>query len=95
MGIESFMRNLNPENNSFVRAVLYVVGIGGFMHLTVLLIFAITKQQNGFFNPLFAIDFDRVFPTLINNPFTFFGGWVVFGLAIFVVYTLLSKDNKN
>jgi hypothetical protein len=89
-----FFLKFNPEKNKAVRATLYVIGIGGALHFATLFIIA-TKENNWvWFNPLFAIDVDRVFPSLKNNPLTFFGGWFLLVLGAYVMYKILQRPNK-
>jgi hypothetical protein len=89
-----FLKKLNPEKNLLVRAVLYLVGIGGALHFTTLFIIAIKEHNWVWFNPLFAVDVDRVFPSLKNTYLTFFGGWLAMALGVWVIYKILQKS-KN
>jgi|GEM_PF-3241400 len=88
------LHKLDPENNQGIRATLYVIGIGGALHFATLFIIAIKENNWVWFNPLFAIDVDRVFPGLKNNPLTFFGGWLLLALGSFTMYKLLQRTKK-
>lgn len=85
------LKKLGPENNLAVRATLYLIGIGGLVHFTTLFIVAIKEHNWVWFNPLFAVDIDRVFPGLKNNFLTFFGGWIAMAVGVWMVYKILKR----
>lgn len=89
------LKRLNPETNLVTRSLLYVIGIGGLLHFASLLIIAIKSDNSAYFNPLLAVDFDRVFPSLRDNPLTFFGGWLLLGILVYLMYRVLRRYNKK
>jgi hypothetical protein len=88
------LSRFNPEKNIYVRSLLYAVGVGGALHLLTLLAIAIKEGDLIWFNPLFAVDVDKVFPSLKNNPLSFVGGWLLL-LASMLVIKKLLQENKN
>jgi hypothetical protein len=86
-----FFLKFNPENNKAVRATLYVIGCGGALHFASLFIIALKEHNWVWFNPLFAIDMDRVFPGLKNNYLTFFGGWLLLAIGAYVIFKILER----
>lgn len=84
---------LNPETNLKVRALLYVIGCGGLIHLTTLLVIAITKGQASYFNPLNAVDIDQLWEGSRHSVIAFVGGWIIFGLMVHIVYRVLKNRN--
>jgi hypothetical protein len=88
---DRFLKKINPEHNPVTRAMLYVIGCGGLVHLITLLTLAIIKKNAVFFNPLYTIDVDQIWPAARHNPFVYTLGWVGFFLTIYVVYRTLRK----
>lgn len=86
--------SINPEKNLKVRAVLYVVGTGGIIHLLTLFILAITKDDPHYFNPLYTVDIDQLWSGAKENYFVYFMGWAVFVAGIYCVYRLLESQEK-
>lgn len=85
----------NPEKNLKIRAVLYVIGVGGLIHLSTLLILAISKQDLDYFSPLYTVDIDQLWSGVNNNYFIYISGWLIFFSAITIVYKLLVKAHKK
>lgn len=85
------MINLNPEKNKKVRAVLYVIGIGGLLHLATLLTLAIVRRDAAYFHPLYTIDADQLWPSSHGNWLVYVTGWLVFGLLIWAAYRLIQR----
>lgn len=85
------MYEINPEKNHVFRAFIYLIGFGGILHLATLLIVALEKHNFIWFNPLFAVDLEKIFPGTINNPLTFFGGWALFASGGFVIYKVIRR----
>jgi len=83
---------MNPEKNTIVRATLYAIAGGGALHFVALLLTAVKTGNAVWFNPLFAIDFDRIFPGLKNNFLTFIGGWLLLALSTWTISTWLRKQ---
>ena len=89
------LKKINPENNLKTRALLYGVGIGGILHLLSLLVVAIIKHNSSWFNPLFTIDAEKVFPNLQNNFVTFWAGWALFVTFLYLIFLVLLKSKKH
>lgn len=89
------LKRLNPERNLKIRAMLYVIGIGGFSHLSILLILSITKGKSELFNPANTIDLEKIFPRIVSNPFTYALGWLIFFGLIFLVYRILVRNQEK
>jgi hypothetical protein len=70
------------------------VGSGGALHFATLFILAIKNHNFVWFNPLFAIDLDRVFPGLKNSYLTFLGGWLAMALGVWVTYKILQRSRE-
>lgn len=88
--------SINPEKNLKIRAALYVIGVGGLIHLSSLLILAISKQDLNYFNPLYTVDIDQLWKGINDNYLIYACGWIVFALAIIFVYRILdSTHNKD
>lgn len=88
--------SINPEKNLKIRAALYVIGVGGLIHLTSLLILTISKQDLNYFNPLYTVDIDQLWKGVNDNYLIYTSGWIVFTLAIIFVYRILdSTHNKD
>jgi hypothetical protein len=85
---------LNPEKNIYMRSLLYAIGIGGLLHLLTLMVLAIKEGNLIWFNPLFAVDVDKVFPGLKSNPLSFIGGWLILIVIVFGVKRFLIKDKS-
>ena len=86
---------LNPEHNVRLRALLYVIGCGGLVHLTTLLILAITKHDAAYFHPLYTIDVDQLWPGSRHNRFIYVSGWLLFAATIYGVYRWLSRRQNR
>lgn len=89
--MKNFIKNINPENNAKIRATLYIIGTGGAIHLMVLLVVAVINRKAAYFNPLYAIDVDHLWPTLLNGMLIYILGWAVFAGFIYLVYRLINK----
>jgi hypothetical protein len=89
-----FLSHLSPETNVATRSLFYAVGIGGLIHFLALFVTALKEHNFVWFNPLFAVDFDRVFPGLKNNPLTFFGGWLSLALGAWAISKVI-KGRKS
>jgi hypothetical protein len=85
---------LNPEKNIYMRSLLYAIGIGGLLHLLTLMVLTIKEGNLIWFNPLFAVDVDKVFPGLKNNPLTFIGGWLILIVIVLGVKKFLVKNKS-
>lgn len=93
--IYNVIMSINPEKNLKVRAILYVIGVGGLIHLTSLLILAISKQDLNYFNPLYTVDIDQLWKGINDNYLIYAGGWIAFALAIFFVYKILDNAHNK
>jgi hypothetical protein len=90
------MIQLNPEENPRLRAMLYVIGCGGLVHLSTLLILAVVKRDAAYFHPLYTIDVDQLWPASRNSWLVYITGWLVFfGLIYFVTYLLRRTGGKD
>lgn len=85
---------MNPETNPKLRALLYTISISGSIHLIVLFLTGIKNQDISYFNPMFAIDFDELYPEAATSTLFFILGWVIFALWVFLIYKYVtSKSN--
>lgn len=73
----SLWNRFNPERNKTVRAYLYFIGTGGTAHLTTLTILSIIHHDITMASPIYAIDLEKIFPILQQNPLTFTIAWAV------------------
>jgi hypothetical protein len=87
-------KKMDPEKSPILRAGLYAVGIGGIIHFSVLFVVAIIEDNFIWFNPLFAIDLDRIYPWLKHNALTFFGGWAFLAVSGFLIYKILKLGDR-
>src|SRR5512141_767416 len=85
---------LNPERHSWLKSVLYVVGIGGSIHLAALFVMAIRDGKAYEFNALLAIDLQKVFPIIAHNYWTFIGGWLLFAFAVYAIHRMLHEHDS-
>lgn len=84
---------INPEKNPRTRAVLYVIGVGGLIHLITLLVIAITKGDLNYFHPLYTVDIDQLWQGSHNNYIVYVGGWLVFFTLIYFVHKAIKKEH--
>lgn len=89
--ILKYLSKINPENNLFTRAVLYVIGCGGLIHLTTLFTISIIRRNASYFNPFYTIDVDQIWPAVSNNVALYILGWVTFFSIIYAIYSILKK----
>lgn len=85
------LNRFNPETNRGIRAVLYVVGGGGIIHLLTLLLLSIQRKDFQYFNPFYTVDIDQLWPKLVNNLLAYIAGWLIFAVGIYTVYRLLKR----
>lgn len=83
--------SINPEKNKKVRALLYVIGIGGLVHLATLLTLSIVKGDPKYFHPLYTIDVDQLWGATDGNWFVYITGWLVFGGLVYLAYRLITR----
>lgn len=83
--------SINPEKNKKVRAVLYVIGIGGLTHLSVLLTIAILRRDPAYFHPLYTIDADQLWPSSHGNWLVYVSGWLLFFGLIYLMYRFITR----
>lgn len=83
--------NLNPEKNKKIRAVLYVIGCGGFLHLLTLLTLAVIRRDAAYFHPLYTIDADQLWPSSHGNWLVYISGWLIFAVFIYLTYRLITR----
>lgn len=89
-------KQIDPEKNRKVRAVLFAIGIGGSIHLSVLFISALVKGNIMLFNPLLALDVDKIWPSIENTPWTLLIGWFsLIGGSIAAYYLLTKSKDSN
>ncbi len=89
--MKRYLRLLSPENNRKTRAIFYVIGGGGILHLISLFILAVIHRKAAYFNPLYTVDIDQLWPAARNNFAVYVLGWVFFVLLIIAVYKLILK----
>lgn len=81
----------NPDKNPLIKAVLYVIGVGGLIHLVSLLTIAIVRQDAAYFHPLYAVDVDQLWPGVHGNWLIYVAGWLIFAAVIALVYRSLRR----
>jgi len=89
------LRNLNPERNPRTRAILYVIGAGGFLHLTTLLVIAIVRHKKEYFNPFYTVDIDQLWSGAHDSNVWYVIGWLAFFILIYGVYRLISRGDSS
>lgn len=87
------IKRLNPEKNALVRSTLYVIGIGGFIHLSTLLLIAIVRQDYTYFNPFYAVDIDQLLPSVKRSIWLFIFGWISTMMAIYTIYKKINRKS--
>lgn len=89
------LQSLQPEGNKKTRSLLYAIGGGGFIHLLTLLVVAITNKDAAYFNPLYAVDIDRVLPNFAHSIGGYIFGWAFLCVTVYAIYRSLDSSAKD
>jgi hypothetical protein len=85
------MNRLNPEKNAVMRAFLYVMGFWGYVHFTSALVQSLHTKDITPINSLRLTNLQKPIENIVDTPFVFIFGWLVFFGMVYLVYKWISR----